>query len=76
MKINFIFIGEGTSDASLLLHLEQLCMLSGARATGTIPNWKGVKKVGHSVSEKIRAGLEAEPNADLLFIHRDAGGLY
>lgn len=60
LKIEFIFIGEGTSDDSFIALLEELCRLS--------------KKIGHKVSQKAKAALDFAPNTDLLFIHRDADG--
>jgi hypothetical protein len=76
MEVNFVFVGEGTSDTKLIPLLRELCMLCGADdAKGIIPEWSKLpKKVGHSISQKIKGALKLVPNAELLFIHRDADG--
>lgn len=74
LKITFIFVGEGSSDRSLIEHLEQLCLLCGAdEAMGTAPDLAALPyKVGHTVADKLRAALSLQPIANLLFVHRDA----
>ena len=71
-----LFIGEGTSDESVVPHIKGLCRLCGAEdPTEIIPDTRRFsKKVGHSVLEKVKAALELAPKANLLFIHRDADG--
>lgn len=74
MKIYFVFIGEGSSDDGLVPHLESLCVQLGAEeAAGVSPDLRRLPgRVGHSVAEKMQAALRLEPNANLLFVHRDA----
>lgn len=72
--IFFLFVGEGSSDAALVPHLEDLCLLCGAdEATGLAPNLESMpRKISRTVREKLHAAMELEPNADLIFVHRDA----
>jgi len=73
LRINFIFVCEGTSDKGLIKHLEDLCVINGAdEATGLYPDLNLIGLSGKSVSEKVRTALKLEPNADLIFIHRDS----
>lgn len=75
--IHFIFIGEGTSDAKLVVPLRELCLRHGADDAHELPlDWHQIgTDVGHSVLEKVQAALSEAPEANLLFIHRDADGL-
>lgn len=74
MRVHFVLIGEGSSDESLILHLENLCIDCGAKeVTGIAPDLRRLPyPVGHSVEEKLRTILRLEPTANLIFIHRDA----
>ena len=74
MRIHFVFLGEGTSDAGLIPHLEMLCIEAGAEeVTGTALDFGRLpSSIGHSVADKVRATMLLEPNANLYFIHRDA----
>lgn len=74
MRIHFVLIGEGPSDDGLIPHLENLCIDAGVdEVTGTAPDFRRLPEpVGHTVEEKIRATILLEPEANLLFIHRDA----
>lgn len=76
MLVHFLFIGEGTSDDGLIPHLESLCIEAGAEeATGVAPDFRRLQgAVGRSVGEKLRAALRLEPEANLVFVHRDADG--
>lgn len=72
MNIHFVLITEGSSDNGLIPHLESLCMEAGAdEAYGIAPNLSR-QNVGHALLDKIRFILETEPQANLLFLHRDA----
>jgi hypothetical protein len=74
MQISFIFIGEGSSDAGLVPLLEEICICSGAdEVRGVAPDFARLSsKIGHSVEAKLKAALRLEPNANLVFMHRDA----
>lgn len=74
MRVHFVLIGEGSSDESLIPHLENLCIDCGAdEVTGIAPDLRRLPyPVGHSVEEKLRTILRLEPAANLIFIHRDA----
>jgi hypothetical protein len=76
MLVHFVFIGEGTSDDAMISHLESLCVEAGAdEATGVAPDFRRLSRaIGHSVEAKLRAALTLEPEANLVFIHRDADG--
>lgn len=74
MTIHFVFIGEGSSDEGLMPHLANLCIDAGA----TEVTWAELDfrrlpgSLGHTVEAKINAALVYEPNANLIFVHRDA----
>ncbi len=74
IRIFFVFVGEGTTDAALVSHLEDLCVLCGAvEATGIAPDLGRLpQKVGREVSAQVKAAVALEPNANLIFAHRDA----
>ena len=74
MRIHFILIGEGTSDEGLIPHLESLCIDLGAdEVTGTSVDFRRLgDATSRTVAGKVRAAMQLEPEANLLFIHRDA----
>ncbi|MCB0107869.1 MAG: DUF4276 family protein, partial [Caldilineaceae bacterium] len=74
MRIHFVLISEGSSDDGLIPHLETLCIKCGAtEVTGIAPDLRRLPQhVGHSVVDKLRVVLQLEPQANLVFIHRDA----
>lgn len=74
MRVHFVLVGEGTSDDGLVPHLENLCVDLGAdEVTGTTIDFRRLEQpVGHSVDAKLRAAMQLEPDANLIFIHRDA----
>ena len=74
MIVHFVFIGEGSSDEGGIPHLESLCIEAGAiEVTGVAPDFRRLPdSVGHDVEAKLRAALSLEPEANLVFVHRDA----
>lgn len=74
VRIYFVLIGEGSSDVGLIAHLERLCIDVGAdEVSGTSPDFQRLdERMGTSVEAKIKATLQLEPNANLIFIHRDS----
>lgn len=76
MVVHFVFIGEGSSDDGLIPHLESLCVEAGAtEVTGVAPDFRRLPEaIGHSVEARLRAALALEPEANLVFVHRDADG--
>ena len=74
MFVHFVFIGEGSSDDGIISHLESLCIDAGAtEVTGVAPDFRRLRdSVGHTVEAKLRAALALEPEANLVFVHRDA----
>lgn len=74
MKLRFIFVGEGSSDAALVNALEELCMTCEVEeVSGSAPDLSRIPGLrSHKVTDKIEAVLHLEPDADLLFVHRDA----
>lgn len=74
LRVQFVFVGEGSSDAALVPHLEQLCVEAGAEeARGEALDLRcWPRRTGSRVVDKVIAALELHPTADLLFVHRDA----
>jgi hypothetical protein len=74
MRVRFLLVGEGSSDRALVAPLEKLCLQLGAsEAKGVAPDMgRRHLKPGHRVVDKLHSALSLEPNADLVFIHRDA----
>lgn len=73
MKIHFAFVGEGPSDAGLSEKLEDLCLRFGAtEAAGVALDLRLTSLPSRTVEEKIEATLQLEPDADIVFVHRDA----
>lgn len=75
LQVSFLLVCEGSSDAALVRHLEELCILCGAdEVTGVAPDLALVPEVGHTVAAKVEVALRLEPGVDLVFVHRDADG--
>lgn len=74
MVVHFVFIGEGSSDEGMIPHLESLCIEAGAsEVTGVAPDFRRLPgSIGHGVEAKLKAALLLEPEANLVFVHRDA----
>ncbi len=74
MKLDCLFICEGSSDLGLKDKLEQLCVKHGAdEAMCIAPDLSSLPKpVGKSVTAQVRAALELEPMVNCVFIHRDS----
>lgn len=67
--ISFSLLCEGSSDQSLVQHLQTLLVRYGAEeAVGTSDYRQG------TISEKLRRCVNDNPNLDLVFVHRDADG--
>ena len=67
MTVRFLLVCEGSSDTSLVAHIEKLLLHYG------LSDLKGDHwaKSG-SLMHKIRDGLKHFGDCDLLFVHRDA----
>lgn len=76
IRLRFVFVGEGPSDAALVSPLEALCIACGAdEASGIAPSFSRLgKPVPKAVGERIRMALTLEPGANLIMAHRDADG--
>lgn len=74
LSVRFLFIGEGTTDDELVVHLERCCVLAGAdEAGGVAPDFSRLPHpTGRTVAAKLRSALQLEPNVDVVFVHRDA----
>ncbi|NHH78979.1 hypothetical protein [Burkholderia gladioli] len=74
MKIQFILTGEGTSDLNLVDHIENLLIEEGfTEASGEAPDLSMFQRpIGRTIREKLEALLKHYPNADVIFVHRDA----
>jgi len=74
MRVNFVLIGEGTSDLRLVEHIESVLIQSGFdEVSGEAPDL-GIlaPNAGRTVSAKLAAVLQHYPNIDAIFVHRDA----
>ncbi len=74
MVLQFVFIGEGSSDSALISHLESVCLELGAdEVTGIELDFQRLPKpTKKTVAAKLNAAMQLEPCADLFLIHRDA----
>lgn len=72
--VYFVFVGEGTADDKFVTHLEKLCIYCGAdEAYGIAIDWMRLRdRPSKRIKDKVRAALDLEPGANLIFIHRDA----
>lgn len=77
VRVFFVFVGEGSSDTALVGHLEELCVVCGAdEAIGIAPDLDNLpEKVSRTVEDKLRAAITLEPDANLVFVHRDADAI-
>lgn len=72
MNIKFAFIGEGSSDNGLVIPLANLCISLGATsAESIIPDFSH-SDLGHALAPRIIATHKIVPDANIIFIHRDA----
>lgn len=67
MRIRFLLICEGSSDAALVSHIQELLIDCGASEADGISWYRG-----RGLGDKIRLGLQDNGSVDLLFVHRDA----
>ena len=74
MKVRFVLVCEGASDAGLVPHLQVLCVHCGAsEAIGISPDFMRLPKPpGGALKSRLEAALALEPSAHLAFVHRDA----
>jgi hypothetical protein len=77
VKVRFLFIAEGSSDRALSEHLARLCVQAGAdEAQDVSPDLSLVRPApGKSLAAYLACSLELEPQANLVFLHRDANGV-
>ena len=74
MRVHFVLLCEGGSDEGLVDHLKALLIDCGVtEVTGIAPDYSRLREnMSKDVPSKIKAALLLEPDADLLFVHRDA----
>ncbi|WP_129627014.1 DUF4276 family protein [Candidatus Oscillochloris fontis] len=74
MRVQFLLIGEGSTEHGLIDHLTSLCIASGAsEASGSVPPFERLQVgVGHDLVLRLRAAHQLNPSANLYFLHRDA----
>ena len=74
VRVQFVLISEGTSDHGLVSHLESICIHVGAdEVIGiAIDSQRLTSAAGIKISDKIKAAVALEPQANLFLIHRDA----
>lgn len=73
--IQFLLIGEGSSDEGLIEPLSRLCIEHGVDEIEDITSDFDFTGAGHSVLDKLRIVLRSQISVDLIFIHRDADSL-
>lgn len=72
MNIKFAFLGEGSSDNGLVTPLSNLCLRLGAtKAEGVIPDFSHLN-IGHELAPRIAQTHKIVPDANIIFVHRDA----
>jgi hypothetical protein len=73
MRVVFVLVCEGTSDAGLVPHLRDLCVRCGAtEAIGSAPDMTRLRNPPEGLRDRLTAALDLEPSANLVFAHRDA----
>jgi hypothetical protein len=74
MRVQFLLIGEGSTEGGLLEHLTNLCIAAGAsEASGSVPAFARIRAaIGHDLALQLRAAHQLHPAANLYFVHRDA----
>ncbi|HEU4322334.1 MAG TPA: hypothetical protein VFS21_04210 [Roseiflexaceae bacterium] len=74
MRVQFLLLGEGTTERGFIEHLTNLCIAAGAsEASGSIPEFeRSSVRVGHELVLKLHAARQLDPQANLFFVHRDA----
>ncbi|WP_086001467.1 DUF4276 family protein [Plesiocystis pacifica] len=76
MKLSFVFIGEGPTDALLTPHLERLCLEADPRVIevrGTHIDFSSIPGApGRRLVDQLSWVREHASRADIVFIHRDA----
>lgn len=73
MRVYFVLVAEGSSDRSMVRHIETLCIDAGAEeVSGIAPDFSRLAGVGRSLPDKLHAAIELEPSANLILVHRDA----
>ena len=67
MRVRFLLICEGSSDAALVAHIQALLIECGASEADGAASFRGRR-----VRDKVRLGLQYYGSVNLLFVHRDA----
>lgn len=74
MTYRVLFVGEGSSDEGITVHIERIAIESGLSLAITAPNSGLLPTPDRSVRGKLKAILELGAGYDLFVIHRDADG--
>jgi hypothetical protein len=74
LKVRFLLVGEGATDLRLAPILQSVCVVCGAaEASGIAPDLGRLPtRVGKTVRAQVEAALSLEPDANVVFVHRDA----
>ena len=73
MKVRFVLVCEGSSDAGLVPHLQGLCVKCGAsEAIGSWPDMSRLRKPPKGLRDRLATAIGLEPSVNLVFAHRDA----
>ena len=68
-----VFLADGSSDAPLGEHLENLCAKRAVEVRITTPDLRKLPKPpGLRVADRLRTVLELGISPDIIFVHRDA----
>jgi hypothetical protein len=67
-----LFLGEGSSDEGITVHIERIADECGVPAVVTAPDMNLLRLPDRSVAGKLTAIRQLGADFDLLLIHRDA----
>jgi hypothetical protein len=67
-----LFLGEGTSDEGIAVHVERIADECGVPVVVTAPDLSRLRRQGWSVAAKLEAVRDMKGEYDLLLVHRDA----
>jgi hypothetical protein len=67
-----LFLGEGTSDEAIAVHVERIADECGVPVVVTAPDIGRLRLEGRSIAAKLEAFRKMGAKYDLLLVHRDA----
>ena len=76
MKVSFALVCEGSSDSSLIPHIQELFVRYGAtEVSGEYADLTCFPRVGSSVKNKVDAVVTLMPHINVIIVHRDGDGV-